>query len=94
MKESKIRYILLIRTIEILEAKILTIIILSPIRINTVQYPYFVIDQLVDEDEEDVYTLSKLGDLFHALFSTHKEQFLPVFDQLLIHVNKLLVSVL
>lgn len=47
-------------------------------------------DQLVDEDEEDVYTLSKLGDLFHALFSTHKEQFLPVFDQLLIHVNKLL----
>ena len=48
--------------------------------------------QLVDEDEEDVYTLSKLGDLFHSLFSTHKEQFLPVFDQLLIHVNKLLVS--
>merc|ERR1719510_2766159 len=47
-------------------------------------------DQLVDEDEEDVYTLSKLGDLFHSLFSTHKEQFLPVFDQLLIHVNKLL----
>merc|ERR1719278_2559790 len=47
-------------------------------------------DQLVDEDEEDVYTLSKLGDLFHALFSTHKEKFLPVFDQLLIHVNKLL----
>ena len=48
----------------------------------------------MDEDEEDVYTLSKLGDLFHALFSTHKEQFLPVFDQLLIHVNKLLVSVI
>jgi len=47
-------------------------------------------DQLVDEDEEDVYTLSKLGDLFHALFSTHKEKFLPVFDQLLIHVVKLL----
>ena len=89
MKELKIRYILYIRIIEILE-----IIKLSPIYINIVHYLYFLIDQLVDEDEEDVYTLSKLGDLFHALFSTHKEQFLPVFDQLLIHVNKLLVSVI
>ena len=58
---------------------------------TTGRYVYFFF-QLVDEDEEDVYTLSKLGDLFHALFSTHKEKFLPVFDQLLIHVNKLLVS--
>ena len=49
-------------------------------------------EQLVDEDDEDVYTLSKLGDLFHALFSTHKEAFLPVFDQLLLLVIKLLVS--
>ena len=38
-------------------------------------------EQLEEEDEEDVYTLSKLGDLIHALFSTHKEAFLPVFDQ-------------
>jgi len=38
-------------------------------------------EQLVDEDDEDVYTLSKLGDLIHALFSTHKEEFLPVFDR-------------
>jgi hypothetical protein len=41
---------------------------------------------------QDVYTLSKLGDLMHALFSTHKESFLPVFDQLLPFVVKLLVS--
>ena len=49
-------------------------------------------EQLVDEDDEDVYTLSKLGDLIHALFSTHKEEFLPVFDQLLPFIAKLLVS--
>ncbi len=48
-------------------------------------------EQLVDEDDEDVYTLSKLGDLIHALFSTHKAAFLPVFDQLLPYVTKLLV---
>jgi len=47
-------------------------------------------EQLVDEDDEDVYTLSKVGDLFHALFSTYKEAFLPVFDQLLPYVTKLL----
>lgn len=47
-------------------------------------------EQLVDEDDEDVYTLSKLGDLLHALFSTHKETFLPVFDQLLPYATKLL----
>ena len=48
-------------------------------------------EQLVDEDDEDVYTLSKLGDLLHALFSTHKEDFLPIFDQLLPFTAKLLV---
>jgi len=40
---------------------------------------------------QDVYTLSKLGDLLHALFSTYKETFLPVFDQILPYINKLLV---
>ena len=47
-------------------------------------------EQLEDEDDEDTYTLSKLGDLIHALFSTHKEAFLPVFDQLLPLLSKLL----
>ncbi len=48
-------------------------------------------EQLEEEDDEDVYVLSKLGDLLHALFSTHKEAMVPVFDQLLPSVVKLLV---
>ena len=47
-------------------------------------------EQLEEEDDEDVYVLSKLGDLIHALFSTHKEAMIPVFDQLLPSVVKLL----
>ena len=49
-------------------------------------------ETLENEDEEDTYTLSKLGDLIHALFSTYKHDFLPVFDQLLPYASKLLVS--
>jgi hypothetical protein len=49
-------------------------------------------EQLEEEDDEDVYVLSKLGDLIHALFCTHKENMIPVFDQLLPLVVKLLVS--
>ena len=48
-------------------------------------------EQLVDEDDEDNYTLSKVGDLIHALFSTYKEGFLPAFNQLLPFAAKLLV---
>ena len=59
---------------------------------NDEDYDEGVEETLVDEDEEDVYTLSKLGDLIHALFSTHKEEFLPVLDQLLPFATKLLVS--
>merc|ERR1712223_1170017 len=57
---------------------------------NDEDYDEGVEEQLEEEDEEDVYTLSKLGDLIHALFSTHKEAFLPVFDQLLPYTSKLL----
>ncbi len=39
-----------------------------------------------------MYVLSKLGDLIHALFATHKEALIPVFEQLLPNVVKLLVS--
>ena len=49
-------------------------------------------EQLVDEDDEDTYTLSKLGDLVHALFAAYKEQFLPCFEQILPFATKLLVS--
>ena len=40
-------------------------------------------EQLEDEDDEDVYTLSKVGDVVHAVFSQYKEAFLPAFDRLL-----------
>jgi len=45
---------------------------------------------LVEEDDEDTYTLSKLGDLVHALFAAYKEAFLPCFEQLLPYATKLL----
>ena len=48
-------------------------------------------EQLVEEDDEDTYTLSKLGDLVHALFAAYKEAFLPCFEQLLPYATKLLV---
>ena len=54
-------------------------------------YDQDVEEQLEEEDDEDVYVLSKLGDLIHALFSTHKDLMIPVFDQLLPQVVKLLV---
>jgi len=47
-------------------------------------------EQLVNEDDEDVYILSKIGDLVHALFATHGEAFLPAFEKLLPHFSKLL----
>ena len=40
-------------------------------------------EQLEDEDDEDVYTLSKVGDVVHAVFGTYKEAFLPQFERLL-----------
>jgi len=47
-------------------------------------------EQLIDEDDEDVYILSKIGDLVHALFASHGEAFLPAFEKLLPHFTKLL----
>ena len=47
-------------------------------------------EQLEDEDDEDVYILSKVGDVVHALFSTHREAFLPAFERLLPHFTRLL----
>ena len=45
------------------------------------------------QDEQDVYILSKVSDIMHSLFGTHKEAILPVFDQLLPHFTKLIVSI-
>lgn len=48
-------------------------------------------EQLVDEDSEDTYLLSKVSDVIHALFSTYKESFFPFFDQIVGHYTKMLV---
>nr|XP_012150540.1 PREDICTED: importin-5 isoform X2 [Megachile rotundata] len=53
-------------------------------------YDEVVEEQLADEDNEDVYTLSKIGDILHALFITHKSSFFPYFDQICGHFVKLL----
>ncbi|KAK3095190.1 hypothetical protein FSP39_011221 [Pinctada imbricata] len=47
-------------------------------------------ETLLEEDDEDVYILSKLSDILHSLFGTHKEEFFPIFDQLLPFAVKLL----
>lgn len=40
-----------------------------------------------------MYILSKISDTVHSLFGTHKEEFLPMFEQLLHHFVKLLVRI-
>ena len=53
-------------------------------------YDDIVEESLLDEDDDDVFILSKVSDIIHAFFGTHKEEFLPVFDRLLPHFTKLL----
>ncbi|XP_034952088.1 importin-5 [Chelonus insularis] len=53
-------------------------------------YDDVVEEQLVDEDNEDFYTLNKIADILHALFITHKAAFYPYFDQICGHFVKLL----
>ncbi|KAI4504097.1 hypothetical protein M0802_000568 [Mischocyttarus mexicanus] len=53
-------------------------------------YDEVVEEQLEDEDNEDVYTLSKIADILHALFITHKSSFFVCFDQICGHFVKLL----
>lgn len=45
---------------------------------------------LQDEHETDGYILSKVSDVMHALFKTHKETMLPFFEHLLTDFSKLL----
>ncbi|KAF6021838.1 hypothetical protein EB796_019853 [Bugula neritina] len=49
-------------------------------------------ENLCNADEEDVYILSKISDIIHALFGTMGIDFLPLFDQLLGHFVRLLKS--
>lgn len=47
-------------------------------------------EQLEDEESDDVFILSKIADVIHALFTTYRENFLPFFDQLCQHFVNLL----
>lgn len=47
-------------------------------------------EQLLDEDDEDVYVLSKVSDITHALFAALGQQFFPYFEALLPHFTQLL----
>merc|ERR1712106_410482 len=53
-------------------------------------YDDVVEEQLLDEDDEDVYVLSKVADITHALFTAYGAQFFPFFDSLLPHFVQLL----
>ncbi|XP_059155323.1 importin-5-like [Physella acuta] len=53
-------------------------------------YDDIVEESLMDEDDEDAYILSKIADILHSFFGTHKESFLPVFEQILSYFVKLL----
>lgn len=47
-------------------------------------------ETLQDEDDEDVYILSKIADILHSLFGTHGAELFPFFDSLLPNYQKLL----
>lgn len=47
-------------------------------------------EQLEDEENEDIYFLSKIADVIHALFMSYKIAFLPFFDQICGHFVQLL----
>ncbi|KAK7864488.1 hypothetical protein R5R35_003107 [Gryllus longicercus] len=53
-------------------------------------YDEVVEEQLVDEDNEDVYLFSKVADIIHALFVAYKSNFYVYFDQIVGHFVKCL----
>lgn len=53
-------------------------------------YDEIVQEQLEDEESDDIYLLSKISELIHALFISYREQFLPFFDQICNHFVALL----
>ena len=53
-------------------------------------YDEAVEEQLAEEDETDVYLLSRVADIIHSLFFVQKAGFLPYFDQVVRHFVKLL----
>eukprot|EP00111_Clytia_hemisphaerica_P019077 TCONS_00056356-protein len=57
---------------------------------NDEDYDEEVEEGLQDEHETDEYILSKVSDIMHALFKTHKEIALPFFEQMLPDFCKLM----
>lgn len=57
---------------------------------NEEDYDDGVEEELAEQDDTDTYILSKIVDILHALFLTHKVQFLPHFDQIAQNFVKLL----
>nr|CAD7200081.1 unnamed protein product [Timema douglasi] len=53
-------------------------------------YDEVVEEQLANEDDEDVYILSKIADIIHSLFLSYKSDFFPYFDQIVSHFVKCL----
>nr|CAG4643007.1 EOG090X00U8 [Ilyocryptus agilis] len=53
-------------------------------------YDEVVEEQLVDEDDEDTYILSKITEVIHALMVAYRSAFLPVLNGLIPHVVRLL----
>lgn len=47
-------------------------------------------EQLEDEESDDIYVLSKIADVIHSMFSTHRSDFLPAFEQLCPQFTRLL----
>ncbi|XP_077293524.1 karyopherin beta 3 isoform X2 [Arctopsyche grandis] len=53
-------------------------------------YDEVVEEQLEDEDSDDVYCLSKVADVIHALMMTYRVNFYPYLDQIVGHFASLL----
>jgi len=53
-------------------------------------YDEVVEEQLADENNDDIYTLSKVADIIHALFTAYKTDFFPYLDQIIGHFVKML----
>ncbi|XP_076436016.1 importin-5-like isoform X1 [Babylonia areolata] len=53
-------------------------------------YDDVVEESLMEEDDEDVYILSKIADILHSFFGTHKEAFLPVYEKIMPFFIKML----
>lgn len=49
-------------------------------------------ERILNEKDEDEYVLSKMCEVMRAIFSTYKTDALPLFQQLMVHVVKLLVG--